>query len=110
MHDGIVLMVGPYHGVLLLRFLLKIRSGRILDTIVCLGTLLWLFSLTWGAVELTVQAGFICPFIVIDSTYLGATIVVAQALCLTIFNLSPTQKTFLFNDGNKSTVWTNQLW
>ena len=33
-----------------------------------------------------------------------ATIVVAQALCLSIFNLSPTQKTCLFTDGNKANV------
>ena len=39
-------MVVPYSAVLLLRFLLKIRSVRILDTIVCSGTFLWLFSLT----------------------------------------------------------------
>ena len=32
------------------------------------------------------------------------TIVVAQALCLSIFNLSPTQKTCLFTDGNKANV------
>ena len=32
--------------------------------------------------------GFICRFVVIDPTDLGATIVAAQALCLTIFNLS----------------------
>ena len=39
-----------------------------------------------------------------DPTYLGATIVVAQALCLSIFNLSPTQKTCLFTHGNKANV------
>ena len=64
----------------------------------------WLFSPAWDAVQLTLQVGFICPFVVIDPTDLGATIVVAQALCLTIFkfNLSPTQKTCLFTDGNKA--------
>ena len=41
---------------------------------------------------------------VIDPTNLGATIVVAQDLCLTIFNLSPTQKTCHFTDGNKASV------
>ena len=41
---------------------------------------------------------------VIDPTDLGATIVVAQALCLTIFNLSSTQITCLFTDGNKASV------
>ena len=97
-------MVGPDSAVLLLRFLLKIRSVRILDTIVCSGTLLWLFSPAWDANKLTLQVGFICPFVVIDPTNLGAIIVVAQALCLSIFNLSPTQKTSLFTDGNKASV------
>ena len=64
----------------------------------------WLFSSAWDAVQLTLQVGFICPFVVIDPTDLGATIVVAQALCLTIFNLSPTQKTCRFTDGNKASV------
>ena len=97
-------MVDPYSAVLLQRFLLKIKSVRILDTIVCSGTLLWLFSPAWDTVKLTLQVGFICPFVVIYPTDLGATIVVAQALCLTIFNLSPTQKTCLFTDGNKASV------
>ena len=98
-------MVGPYSAVRLLRFLLKIRSVRILDMIVCSQTLLWLFYPALDAVKLTLQVGSICPFVVIDSTNLGATIVVAQALCLTIFNLSPTQKTCLFTDGNKASVF-----
>ena len=34
----------------------------------------------------------------------GATIVVAQALCLSIFNLSPTQKFCLYTNGNKANV------
>ena len=84
--------MGPYSAVLLLRFLLKIRSVRILDTVICYETLLWLFSPAWDAVILTLQVGFIRPFVVIDPTDLGATIVVGQTLCLTIFNLSPTQK------------------
>ena len=58
----------------------------------------------WDAVKLTLKVGFICPFMVDDPTYLGETIVVAQALCLSIFNLSPTQKTCLFTDGNKANV------
>ena len=49
------------------------------------GALLWLFSPAWDAIELTLKVGFICPFVVIGSTELGTTIVVAQALCLTIF-------------------------
>ena len=72
-------MVGPDSAVLLPRFLLKIRFVRILDTMVCSGASLWLFSLAWDAVKLTLQVGFISPFVVIDPTGLGATIVVAQA-------------------------------
>ena len=96
-------IVGPDSALLLLRFLLKIRSVRILDTI-CSRTLLWLFSPAWDAVKLTLHVGFICPFVVIDPIDLGATIVVAPALCLTIFNVSPTQNTCLFTDGNKASV------
>ena len=40
------------------------------------------------------SVGFICPFVVDDPTDLGAIIVVAQALCLSIFNLSPTSSTY----------------
>ena len=86
-------MVGPDSVVHLLTFLLKIRSVRILDTIVCSGTLRSLFSPAWDAVELTLQVGFIGPFVVIDATDLGATIVVAKARCLTFVNISPTQNT-----------------
>ena len=70
--------MGP-HSAIFLRFLLNIRSVRILDTIVRSRTLLWLFSHAWDAVELTLQVGFIYPFVVIDPTNLGATTVVAQA-------------------------------
>ena len=70
----------------------------------CSGALIWLSSLAWDTVKLTLKVGFICPFVVDDPTDLGATIVVAQALCLSIFNLSPTQKTCLFTDGNKANV------
>ena len=76
-------MVGPNSVALLLRFLLKIRSFRIPDTIICLGTFLWLFSPAWDAIEvqdeLILHVGFICPFVVIGPTDLGAIIVVAQA-------------------------------
>jgi len=78
---------------------------------VCSGALICLFSPTWDAVKFTLKVGFICPgpFVVDDPTDLGATIVVAQALCLTIFNLSPTQKTCHFTDGNKASVyWRRQ--
>ena len=40
------------------------------------------------------EVGFTCSFAVIDPTYLGATIVVPTALCLTIF-------TAFFTEGNK---------
>ena len=52
------------------------------------------------SVERTLQVGFICPFVVIDPTDLDTPIVVSQALCVTIFNLSLTQNTCLFTDGN----------
>ena len=79
--------------------LLKVRYVRILDTFVCSGALIWLFSPAWNTVKFTLKAGFVCPFVVDDPTDLGATIMVAQVLCLCIFNLSPTQKTSLFTDS-----------
>jgi hypothetical protein len=48
--------------------LLKIRSVRMLDMIVCSGPSVWLFSPVWDAVKLTREFGFICPFVVIDPT------------------------------------------
>jgi hypothetical protein len=58
--------------------LLKIRSViRMLDTKVCSGALVWLLSPAWDAVILTLDVGFICPFVVIDPTDEGATTVVA---------------------------------
>ncbi len=39
-----------------------------LDVIVCLGPFVWLFSLAWDAAELTLEVGFIGPFVVIDPT------------------------------------------
>ena len=66
----------------------------------CSGALIWLSSPAWNAVKV----GFICPFVIDDPTDLGATFVVAQALCLSMFNLSPTQKTCLFTYGNKANV------
>ena len=47
-------MVGPNSAVLLLKFLLKIRSVRILEMIICSGTFLW-FSPAWNTVELTLH-------------------------------------------------------
>ena len=76
------------------RFLLKIRSVRILDTLVCSKKLLWLFSPSWDAVNLTLKVGFIWLFVVIDPTDLGATReLLFQALSLSIFNLSRTPNT-----------------
>ena len=48
------------------------------------GALLWRFSPAWDAVELTLEVGLVCPFVVIDNTDIGSTIVVAEALCLTV--------------------------
>ena len=76
----------------------------------CSGALIWLFCPAWDTVKLTLKVGFICPFVVDDPTDLGATIVVAQALCLSIFNLSPTQKTCLFTKGNKANVSVCLRW
>jgi hypothetical protein len=48
-----------------------------LDTILCSVTLILLFSPAWDAVILTLDVGFICPFMGIDPTDLKATKVVA---------------------------------
>jgi hypothetical protein len=48
-----------------------------LDTIVCSEPLVWLFSPAWNAVILTLDVGFICPFVVIDPTDKGGTTVAA---------------------------------
>jgi hypothetical protein len=48
--------------------LLKIRSVRMLDTIVRSEPLVRLFSPAWDAVILTLDVGCICPFVVIDPT------------------------------------------
>ena len=66
-------------------------------------------TMAWDAVRLTLKVGFICPFVVNDPTNLDATIVVAQALCLKIFDLFPTQKTCLFTNGNKANVSAKPL-
>ena len=41
------------------------------------------------AVKLTLKLGFICPFVVIDPTNLGATIVVAQSPGRVLDHLHP---------------------
>ena len=58
----------------------------------------------WDAIEFTLRVGFVYPFVVVDPTCLGATILVAQALCLTAFNLCPTQNAFLFTDSDKASA------
>ena len=50
---------GSDDTALLLWFLLKIRSVRILDTIVCSGSLVWLFSPAWDAVKLTLPGAWL---------------------------------------------------
>jgi hypothetical protein len=59
---------GSDDAALLPLLLLKIKSVRLLDTIVCSGPLIWLFSPAWDAVILTLDVGFFCPFVVIDPT------------------------------------------
>ncbi len=64
-------------AVLLPLLLLKVRSVRMLDMIVCSEPLVWLFSPAWDAGILTLDAGLICPFVVIEPADFGATTVVA---------------------------------
>jgi hypothetical protein len=60
---------GGYDDTALFQLLyLKIRSVRTLDTIVCSEPLVWLFSPAWDADILTLDVGFISPFVVIDPT------------------------------------------
>ena len=90
---------------------------------VCLNTgykcmftaLLSLFSPAWDSMKFTLRICFICPFVVIDPANLVATIVFAQALHLTIFNLSLTHirpqahYTCLFTNGNKVCLWVEDV-
>jgi hypothetical protein len=59
-------MVGPSDDTELHPLLLKIGSLRWLDTMVWSEPLVWLFSPAWDVVILTLDVGFICPFVVID--------------------------------------------
>ena len=63
------------------------------------GALLWLFSPAWDAVKHTLFS-----FVVIHHTDSGATIMLAQALCLTIFKLSSTPNTCLLTDVHNASV------
>ena len=71
----------PNSAVLLLRFLLNVRYW--IQSYVpgyCFGcSLLPGPGGPWGAVEVTLKVGFIYPFVCIEPTDLGETIVVAQA-------------------------------
>ena len=92
---------GSNNTSLLSGFFLKFRSVRILNMILCSGSLVWLFSPAWDVVNSPCQEfGFICALVVIDSTNLGATPAIARNLlqdwCLTISYLSPTQNPCLF--------------
>ena len=61
---------GFRQAALLPQLLLMIRFLRILDTILCLETLLWLFSPAWDAVKLTLKVGSVCSLVAIDPTNL----------------------------------------
>ena len=50
------------------------RSGLLEYLIWLYGRGIALFSPAWDAIELTLKVGFICPFVVICSTELGATL------------------------------------
>ena len=53
------LWIRQHDTALRLWFLRKIRSVRILDTTVCSGSLVWLFSPTWDAVKHTLPGGWL---------------------------------------------------
>ena len=90
-------MVSPDSAALLQQLNLKIRPNRILDMTVCLGLLSpALDAPNFGCYLLPgtpLHPPFTSPFVVIETTNLGATRVVAQASCLTACSLSPLQKT-----------------
>ena len=58
-----------HRTVFLQRFRLTIDSVRILDMIVCSRP----FSPAWDPVDIVLDAGFICPFMIIDPEDLGLT-------------------------------------
>ena len=65
------LLVQPWVQTCCSSSILSEEIVGILDTTICLGALLWLFSLLWVCHEttkLTLKVGFICPFVVIDPT------------------------------------------
>jgi hypothetical protein len=57
---------GSDDSALIPLLLLQTMSVGMMDTIVCLGPLVWLFSPAWDAIILTLENGFICPFVAID--------------------------------------------
>ena len=64
------------------------------------GALLWLYLRPGTPLKSPPKVGFNSPFVFINTGNLGASILVAQTSCLTILNLSPTQKTCLLTNGN----------
>ncbi len=79
---------GSDDTALLPLLLLKIRfqsSVRMLGTIVCSGPSVWLFSPARDAVKVTLEFGFICPFVGIDPTDWGATTAVAPGQIIDSF-------------------------
>ena len=95
-------------------FFLKIRSVWIMDTIVCSLNCFGCSHLpgpAWDSIQFSLKIGFICPFVVIglgpfDPANLGATIVFAQALCLTVFHLWQTHSSFL-PQAHNACLFTN---
>jgi hypothetical protein len=58
-------MVGSNDTALLQLFFFKIRSVRMLDTIVSLGAFCLAVWFGWVAVELTLEVGFVRPFVTV---------------------------------------------
>ena len=105
-------------AVLLPWFVVEIRSVR---TRGMFGTIIWLFSLVWDLFELPLEVGFTCIFVVTDTTDLGARIMFAKALCLSLLQPIPDAEYLPFyrfnnanvcvqsdHDQNRSTCWL--LW
>jgi hypothetical protein len=55
-------------AILLLQHLLRVGYVEKALNDRCAATLVWRLSLAWDAIELTLEVGFICLFVVIDPT------------------------------------------
>ena len=86
---------GFRQAALLLWFLLTTRSVRILDTIECSRTLLWLFPRNPSYL-----GTHHWPYWFRNNIGVVVPELLFQALCLSIFNLSPTENICLFIYGN----------